>query len=81
MTPWRMLLVESARKLPKVRGVITDPDDPLLRVVACTGAPRCAQGLAKTRSVARSLAPHVPPAACCICRAAPRAVPTPGPRR
>ncbi|MFC6761304.1 precorrin-3B synthase [Sulfitobacter porphyrae] len=61
MTPWRMLLVESARKLPKVRGVITDPDDPLLRVVACTGAPRCAQGLAKTRSVARSLAPHVPP--------------------
>lgn len=60
MTPWRMLLVESARKLPKVRGVITDPDDPLLRVVACTGAPRCAQGLASTRSVARTLAPHVP---------------------
>ncbi|APE44953.1 precorrin-3B synthase [Sulfitobacter alexandrii] len=61
MTPWRMLLVESARRLPKVRGLITDPDDPLLRVVACTGAPRCSQGLARTRATARTLAPHVPP--------------------
>lgn len=59
MTPWRMLLVESARDLPKVRGVITNPADPLLRVVACTGAPRCAQGLAQTRTVARALAPHL----------------------
>tara|TARA_R110002110_G_scaffold27592_19_gene100121 strand:+ start:3611 stop:4738 length:1128 start_codon:yes stop_codon:yes gene_type:complete len=63
MTPWRMLLVESARKLPEVPGVITDPADPLLRIVACTGAPRCAQGLAQTRSVARELAPHLAPSA------------------
>ncbi|QFT58402.1 ferredoxin-nitrite reductase [Sulfitobacter sp. THAF37] len=61
MTPWRMLLVESARKLPEIRGLITDADDPLLRVVACTGAPRCAQGLARTRTMARTLAAHVPP--------------------
>ena len=59
MTPWRMLLVESARNLPKVVGVITDPGDPLLRVVACTGAPRCGQGLAQTRAVARFLAPKL----------------------
>ena len=57
MTPWRMLLVESARRLPKVRGVITDPADPLLRVVACTGAPGCKQALSRTRSVARAVAP------------------------
>jgi len=61
MTPWRMLLVESARDLPDVTGIITDPADPLLRVVACTGAPECAQGLAKTRPVARALAPHLKP--------------------
>lgn len=59
MTPWRMLLVESARRLPDVPGLITDPDDPLLRVVACTGAPRCAQGLARTRPLARKIAPHM----------------------
>ncbi|NNK17101.1 MAG: precorrin-3B synthase [Sulfitobacter sp.] len=59
MTPWRMLLVESARELPGVEGIITDPNDPLLRVIACTGAPRCAQGLAKTRALARTLAPHL----------------------
>ncbi|KIN63024.1 Precorrin-3B synthase [Sulfitobacter noctilucicola] len=59
MTPWRMILVESARNLPDVDGVITDPADPLLRVVACTGAPACSQGLAETRSVASEIAPHL----------------------
>ncbi|NNE51401.1 MAG: precorrin-3B synthase [Sulfitobacter sp.] len=59
MTPWRMLLVESARRLPDVPGLITDPSDPLLRVTACTGAPRCAQGLARTRPLARKIAPHM----------------------
>ncbi|KIN75386.1 Precorrin-3B synthase [Sulfitobacter noctilucae] len=61
MTPWRMLLVESARDLPDVKGLITDSGNPLLRVVACTGAPDCAQGLAKTRPIARKLAPHLGP--------------------
>lgn len=60
MTPWRMLLVESARQLPQIDGIITDANDPLLRVVACTGAPGCGQGLGPTRDVARALAPHVP---------------------
>tara|TARA_R110002072_G_scaffold12511_9_gene53938 strand:+ start:8445 stop:9584 length:1140 start_codon:yes stop_codon:yes gene_type:complete len=60
MTPWRMLLVESARQLPQIGGIITDPDDSLLRVVACTGAPGCVQALGPTRDVARVLAPHVP---------------------
>lgn len=60
MTPWRMLLVESARELPQIDGIITDPNDPLLRVVACTGAPRCMQGHGPTRDVGRALAPHVP---------------------
>lgn len=59
MTPWRMLLVESARQLPDIEGIITDANDPLLRVVACTGAPGCAQGLGMTRDVAHTLAPHV----------------------
>lgn len=59
MTPWRMLLVEGARALPDVSGTIIDPSDPLLRVVACTGAPDCAQGFAQTRPVARALAPKL----------------------
>ena len=56
MTPWRMVLVESARELPDVDGIITDPDDPLLRVIACSGAPACAQGLADTRAIAQNVA-------------------------
>lgn len=59
MTPWRMLLVEGARAAPDISGIIADSADPLLRVVACTGAPDCAQGLAATRKVARALAPKL----------------------
>lgn len=60
VTPWRMLLLET-RTLPNHPDLITDPADPLLRVVACTGAPGCPQALAETRALARRLAPHVPP--------------------
>ncbi|MCX7276659.1 MAG: precorrin-3B synthase [Burkholderiales bacterium] len=60
MTPWHMLLVEGATQAPDLAGLITHPGDPLLRVVACTGAPGCLQALAATRPLARALAPHVP---------------------
>ena len=60
MTPWRMLLVESARRLPDIDGLITDPEDPLLRIIACTGALGCAQGHIATRALAADLAAHVP---------------------
>lgn len=59
LTPWRLVLVESARQLPDVEGVITNPADPLLRITACTGAPRCAQGLGDTHALARALAPSL----------------------
>jgi precorrin-3B synthase len=60
MTPWRMMLVEDICEPPQLDGLITRPDDPLRRVVACTGAPGCSQGLAAVRPLARSLAPRVP---------------------
>ena len=34
--------------------------DPLLRVIACTGAPGCTQAQIETRSLARELAPFSP---------------------
>ena len=61
ITPWRMLLIEGATALPTLPGVITDPADPRLRVMACTGSPGCPQALQKTRNLARALAPLVPP--------------------
>ena len=61
LTPWRMLLVEGTGQMPDLPGLITDPADPLLRVVACTGAPGCPQALQPTRPLARALAPHVRP--------------------
>ena len=60
-TPWRMLLVEGVRAMPDLQGLITDPADPLRRVVACTGAPHCPQALGPTRALARALAPQLPP--------------------
>lgn len=59
ITPWRMLLVEGLTTAPSLPGVINDPADPLLRIVACTGAPGCPQALAPTRPLARSLARSV----------------------
>jgi precorrin-3B synthase len=61
LTPWRMLLVEGARQMPDLPGLVTSAADPMLRVVACTGAPGCLQAHRPTRDLARRLAPHVPP--------------------
>jgi precorrin-3B synthase len=61
ITPWRMVLIEGVSAAPELAGLIADADDPLLRVVACSGAPGCLQGLAATRPLARALAAHVAP--------------------
>ena len=61
ITPWRMLLIEGVSAVPELAGLIVDADDPLLRVVACGGAPSCLQGVAATRPLARALAPHIAP--------------------
>lgn len=61
LTPWRMLLVEGQRAVPVHEGLVTEADDPLLRVVACTGAPICPEAFAQTRQLAAALAPHVAP--------------------
>ena len=60
VTPWRMLLLEGATTLPEIPGLITRPNDPMLRVIACTGAPGCLQAHQPTRDLARRLAPHMP---------------------
>lgn len=59
LTPWRMVLIEGLDHAPDLSGTITRADDPMLRVVACTGAPGCLQALSETRAFARALAPHV----------------------
>ncbi len=59
LTPWRMILVEGLREMPVHDGLVTRADDPLLRVIACTGAPACPEARAETRALAASLAPHL----------------------
>ena len=59
MTPWRMILAEGMSAMPACEGVITRADDSLLRVVACSGAPRCREAHADTRALAAALAPHL----------------------
>lgn len=61
LTPWRMLLIEDAGALPEVAGLITDPGSPLLRAVACTGAPGCPQAHIATRPLGRRLSAALPP--------------------
>ncbi|HZC95897.1 MAG TPA: precorrin-3B synthase [Bradyrhizobium sp.] len=60
VTPWRMLLIEGLSAAPDLPGLITRADDPMLRVIACTGAPGCLQAAQPTRALARSLAPQLP---------------------
>jgi precorrin-3B synthase len=60
LTPWRMMLTEGVRAMPQHPGLVMRADDPLLRVIACTGAPTCPEAFAETRELAASLAPHVP---------------------
>jgi precorrin-3B synthase len=61
MTPWRMMLAEGLQAIPACEGLVTRAEDPLLRVVACSGAPRCPQAHAETRALAAELAPHIAP--------------------
>ena len=60
MTPWRMIFLEGLREMPGHDGLVTHANDPLLRVVACTGAPICPEAFAETRELAATLAPHIP---------------------
>jgi precorrin-3B synthase len=60
LTPWRMILLQGAQSVPADPALITRPDDPLLRVTACTGAPGCAQAIGPTRALARDLATITP---------------------
>lgn len=57
MTPWRMMILEGQAVAPALEELIVDPDDALLQVVACTGAPGCLQAHQPTRALARALAP------------------------
>lgn len=61
MTPWRMVLSEGKRAMPSGPGLIIEPHDPALRVIACSGAPRCREAHADTRALAAALAPRIPP--------------------
>jgi precorrin-3B synthase len=59
MTPWRMVLAEGLHEMPACDGLITRTNDPMLRVVACSGAPRCGEAHADTRALAAALAPYL----------------------
>ena len=59
LTPWRMIFAEGLHALPDSDGLVTQPDDPILRVVACSGAPSCREAHAETRELAAVLAPHM----------------------
>ena len=61
MTPWRMILAEGLHQMPAREGLVTQAEDPLLRVVACSGAPRCPEAHVETRALAAALAPHLAP--------------------
>jgi precorrin-3B synthase len=59
LTPWRMIFAEGLQTMPDGDGLVTRADDPILRVIACSGAPSCKEAHAATRELAAALAPHV----------------------
>ena len=54
ITPWRMLVLEGGDTVPEP--FVSRPDDPILSVDACPGAPFCAAATVATHAVARALA-------------------------
>ena len=60
LTPWRMIFAEGLRDMPEGDGLVTAADDPILRVIACSGAPSCKEAHAETRALAAELAAHIP---------------------
>ena len=58
ITPWRVMLFESADP-QLIAGFLHDPADPALRIDACPGMPACPQATVETRDLALRLAPHV----------------------
>ena len=60
LTPWRMIFAEGLRDMPEGDGLVTEADDPILRVIACPGAPACREAHAETRALAAELAAHIP---------------------
>lgn len=56
--PGRRLLAMGSS--PQIAEGFCAPDDPLLKVHACTGSPGCTQALAPTRVIARRLAQDLP---------------------
>ena len=56
VTPARSVVLEGVTAVSS-RDFITQPDDPLLRVDACPGAPFCTSATVETRALARHLAP------------------------
>ncbi len=60
VTPWRMVFLPGSDLMPTGLGIISQANDPLLRVESCPGAPWCPQARAETRLLARELASHVP---------------------
>jgi precorrin-3B synthase len=58
LTPWRGFILENATA-SVTTGFIHSPDDPLLRVAACPGAPQCGSSSVETRDLARALAGRV----------------------
>lgn len=63
ITPWRMMILPGVTEVGPLAGhaaLITDAEDPVLRVKACTGAPGCPQAGVETRQLARDLARRLP---------------------
>ncbi|MCT4556740.1 MAG: precorrin-3B synthase [Pelagimonas sp.] len=55
VTPWRLFILEGV-PMPETPLFVTTPNDPLLRVDACPGAPYCPSSSVETRDVARAVA-------------------------
>lgn len=64
LTPWHTVVLGGLEQPPVVTGMVADPQSPLLRIWACSGASACAQAAGETEELARRLAPLLPETAC-----------------
>ncbi|MEO0357021.1 MAG: hypothetical protein AAF386_01775 [Pseudomonadota bacterium] len=60
-TPWGQIVFEEDYYFGYMNtdGFSVEPDDPLLLIKACPGAPGCSQAYGNTRDLAHKIAPHI----------------------
>ncbi len=59
VTPWRWMILDHPLQTKQIDGFATHPNDPLMHITACPGAPMCTSATVDTHAFASTLTDHL----------------------